>query len=374
MNQIEIEKELAYALFFKSIPGMGNKKIDEIRNKYGGYEAAYQISYPSNSDEIFHNYEKLKKQKIKCFARGIEGYPEALSNIPDPPAVLFVKGNLPDYSRPVVSIIGARNCSQYGSTMARLIGEKLAQANISVVSGLARGIDGIGQYSTFYNKGATFGVLGCGVDICYPEENYELYNSLAAGIHGGGIISEFLPGTQAKSFHFPMRNRIISGLSDAVIVIEAKEKSGTLITVSQALEQGKSVYALPGRVCDRLSYGCNRLINQGAGILWDIDEFIDEIYYEKQMLKINQSDISNQNTSTIHQLSIKDMIISKKSAKLNDIQKQIIENLDLNYCSIDEMLCKLNMSIQELLRALSEMENMEVVESENGYYRIKGNL
>ena len=422
MKQEEIEKELAYAYFLKNIPGVGDKSIELLWNQYCSYEkvcldiidyVAYKKKTTQNTmlckqitndnigknndinriySRIYHflnetqidvmytsilsRFQELKKQNITCYAKGVDGYPVLLEHIPDAPSMIFVKGGLPDRTRPIVAIVGARNCSQYGSLMARTLGEKLAKANIGVVSGLARGIDGISQHATLQAGGATFGVLGCGPDLCYPEENYELYNALAGGINGSGIISEFLPGTKAQSNHFPMRNRIISGLSDAVVVIEAKEKSGTFITVNQALEQGKSVYALPGRVCDGLSYGCNRLINQGAGILWDIDEFIDEVYYEKQMtqnIELCKPHNQDHKNTEDKQLSLKDLIIEKRSMKLSEIQKQIFQCLDLNYESLDMVLCKLNITItiQELLSQLSELENMELIESENGYYRIK---
>ena len=132
-----------------------------------------------------------------------------------------------------------------------------------MVSGMARGIDGIAQKAALEAGGASFAVLGCGVDICYPEENRELYDRL---LQEGGILSEYPPGMPPEPKLFPPRNRIISGLSDLVLVIEARKKSGTLITVDMALEQGREVYALPGRVSDKLSDGCNRLIRQGAGV------------------------------------------------------------------------------------------------------------
>ena len=166
-------------------------------------------------------------------------------------------GKLPDENRPTVSIVGARNSSEYGKYAAKLFGERLAAAGVQVISGMARGVDGISQQSAIYAGGDSYGVLGSGVDVCYPEDNRRLYDSL---ITNGGVISEYLPGTQPKPQYFPQRNRIISGLSDVVLVIEAREKSGTLITVDMALEQGREVFAVPGRICDSLSYGCNSLI------------------------------------------------------------------------------------------------------------------
>lgn len=190
-------------------------------------------------------------------------YPERLRNIPDPPKLLYVIGSLPEDDRPSCAIVGARMCDHYGSTIARQYGRILASHGIRIISGMAIGIDSTAQAGALEGKGRTYAVLGCGVDICYPPGSRALYESVAAS---GGIISELPPGTPPKRWNFPLRNRIISGLADLVLVVEAKSKSGSLITADYALEQGRTVYAVPGRVGDALSDGCNNLIAQGAGI------------------------------------------------------------------------------------------------------------
>ena len=169
---------------------------------------------------------------------------------------------MPLENEPAAAIIGARLASGYGREQARRFGRQIGARGISVISGMARGIDGIAQKAALDAGGRSYAVLGCGVDICYPEENRELYERLQ---QQGGVLSEYPPGMQPIAKLFPPRNRIISGLSDLVLVIEARKRSGTLITVDMALEQGREVYALPGRVSDSLSDGCNRLIRQGAG-------------------------------------------------------------------------------------------------------------
>jgi DNA processing protein len=161
--------------------------------------------------------------------------------------------------------------------MARLFGERLAQADVQVISGMARGIDGISQQAALDAGGYSLGVLGCGIDICYPMENRRLYEALAKQ---GCLCSEYPPGTNPNAGYFPRRNRIISALSDAVLVVEAREKSGSLITVDLALEQGREVYAVPGRTNDCLSSGCNHLIRQGAGLVNSPDELLQEISEE----------------------------------------------------------------------------------------------
>lgn len=212
--------------------------------------------------------------QIKQYKKGEPGYPERLKNISGAPEELYVLGRLPEEDRLSVAVIGARDCSEYGKYVAREIGAVLGSNNISVVSGMARGIDGISQEAALNAGGNSFAVLGCGVDVCYPEANRQLYERLKIS---GGILSEYPPGSPALAWHFPPRNRIVSGLADVVAVIEARVKSGTLITVDMALEQGREVYAAPGRMTDRLSDGCNRLIKQGAGILLSPEEFLREL-------------------------------------------------------------------------------------------------
>lgn len=206
--------------------------------------------------------EELERAGIGFISAMEEGFPEKLRQIPDPPFGIYYKGSLPSEEEPAAAIIGARLASSYGREQARRFGRRMGARGIAVISGMARGIDGIAQKAALDADGKSYAVLGCGVDICYPEENQELYERLQ---QQGGVLSEYPPGMQPIAKLFPPRNRIISGLSDLVLVIEARKRSGTLITVDMALEQGREVYALPGRVSDALSDGCNRLIRQGAG-------------------------------------------------------------------------------------------------------------
>ena len=218
---------------------------------------------------------KLEEKSIRfgpCFSRE---FPGRLRTIPDPPYALYVKGRLPKEEKRAVALVGARRCTPYGEKYALEFGERLAACGVSVISGLARGIDGTAQRGALMGKGHTYAVLGCGVDICYPREHIGLYVDILE--EEGGILSEFPPGTPPAPQNFPRRNRIISGLSDLVLVIEAREKSGSLITADMALEQGRDVYALPGPVNSSLSQGCNELIRQGAGILLSTEMLLEEL-------------------------------------------------------------------------------------------------
>lgn len=211
--------------------------------------------------DVIAEYGRMTERGILFAAIGEKEYPAKLAAVPGAPGALYYVGKLPQNDEKTIAVIGARNCSEYGRAMAKQFGAALAEAGVSVISGMARGIDGIAQQAALDAGGYSLGVLGCGVDICYPAENRRLYEELIAQ---GGICSEYPPGIEPRAVLFPPRNRIISGLCDCVLVIEARERSGTLITVDMALEQGREVYALPGRVTDPLSRGCNRLIRQGA--------------------------------------------------------------------------------------------------------------
>lgn len=213
-------------------------------------------------------------ENIHYIRRNSDYFPLRFEGLCDVPHGLYCIGSLPDDNIPSVAVVGARSCSSYGRKTAFALGKFLAEHGVQVISGMAMGIDSSAQEGALAAGGKTFAVLGCGVDICYPRTSYAVYDALAVR---GGIIAEVEPGTKPLAYNFPRRNRIISALSDIVIVVEAREKSGSLITVDCALEQGRTVYAVPGRLGDRLSDGCNYLIAQGAGILWSFEAVMEEL-------------------------------------------------------------------------------------------------
>ena len=221
----------------------------------------------------------MREKKIELITILDKEYPERLKEIPDPPFGLFVKGKLQKRSCPSVAVIGARDCSPYGEHVAREVAGALVKAGIAVVSGMARGIDGIAQRGALEAGGYSVGVLGSGVDVCYPAQNNCLYEDL---VEKGAVVSSFPIGCPAKPLHFPIRNRIVSGLADVVLVVEARRKSGTLITVDMALEQGREVYVVPGRITDSLSQGCVALLSQGASVFTSTEEFVREILGDNQ--------------------------------------------------------------------------------------------
>lgn len=286
------EKELYESFWLCTIKGIGTKSVERLLEAAGCVEevknlpsskvaacigqARAEIFTAAVSQKERHKVAdqllRMQEKNITFLPRWAKRFPHRLRKIPDPPLMIFVKGKLPDEKQRQAALIGARACSAYGAQMARYFSEQLACAGIGIISGMARGIDSIAQETALYTGHPSTAVLGCGVDICYPPENRRLYERLE---REGCLISEYLPGTQPKAHMFPQRNRIISGMSDLVLVIEAREKSGTLITVDMALEQGKEVFAVPGRVQDMCSQGCNRLIANGAGMAMDADSVLD---------------------------------------------------------------------------------------------------
>ncbi|MDD3279421.1 MAG: DNA-processing protein DprA [Lachnospiraceae bacterium] len=213
--------------------------------------------------------------KVIYYRKEDAGYPKRLLKLERMPVGLYVRGQLPEEERPAVAIAGARMCSAYGRDQAFYFGKVLAEHGVQIISGLAYGVDSYAHEGALAGGGKTFAVLGCGVNICYPKENYSLFCRILE--QGGGVISEFGKDAAPQSWHFPIRNRIISGLSEGILIIEAKRRSGSLITADYALEQGKLVFALPGRAQDELSYGCNHLIYQGAGIAYSPEVILEEL-------------------------------------------------------------------------------------------------
>jgi len=227
-------------------------------------------------------YELLEREGIGFVTREEENYPEKLRKIFSSPRFFYYKGNAPG-DEPMIAVIGARNCSAYGSETAGRIARELAENGIGVVSGLAYGVDKAAHDGALAGGGKTFAVLGCGADVCYPKRHKETYDRIVAT--GGGIISEYPPGTQPLSCLFPQRNRIIAGLSDGILVTEARQKSGTLITVSFGLEYGKNIYAVPGRIDDVLSEGCNYLIKEGAKLTVSAEDILEELQSVQELQK-----------------------------------------------------------------------------------------
>ena len=291
----EIEREQPYAYWLMCAP-IGDAVKSRLLLQFGRpgavFEASEKVLLDStlsigkkekwiayikerNEKNIKREYEGLQTKGILFYPEYHPLFPAKLLSIPARPFGIFVKGKLPDIRQRSLAIVGARDCSEYGQYVAKHFAEKMAQNGVAVISGLARGIDGIAQRAAMEAGGESFGVLGCGADICYPKSNEKLYRMC---MEHGGILSTYLPGTPPTPNLFPPRNRIISGLSDGILIIEAREKSGTIITADLALEQGRDVFVIPGRVTDRLSDGCNSLIRQGASLIQSPEQLLEELH------------------------------------------------------------------------------------------------
>ena len=223
------------------------------------------------------HYEYIIKNNIKLINIYDERYPQNLKNIHTPPILIYLIGNDEILNNKNIAIIGCREATNYGLKVAYNIASELSKNNINIVSGLAKGIDAkahLGSVNVL-SEGKTIAVLGNGLDTIYPSENKELALKIIKS--GGAIISEFPLGTKPEKQNFPIRNRIISGISDGVVVVEAKEKSGTIITVDFALEQGKNVYCVPGNIDSNNSYGTNNLIKQGAKVFTEINDILEDL-------------------------------------------------------------------------------------------------
>lgn len=263
---------------FKSVKNIYNASETELMDRMGmSKEEVYIIIEAKETFDSRKFFEKLDVQKIKFVTIDDKDYPEKLKAYGERPYYLFYKGRLPEQDKPIVAMVGARACSNYGRYISKNIAKEISMRGVQIISGMARGIDTYSGLGALEGDSPSFAVLGCGVDICYPTENIELYNSIC---ENGGIISEYPPGTKPLAWHFPQRNRIISGFADVIVVVEAREKSGSLITVEWALEQGKDVMAVPGQISDKLSEGCNRLIKAGAGIITSFKDVLEELKYE----------------------------------------------------------------------------------------------
>ena len=374
-----IEKQLPYYYWLHTVKGVGNKTIRTLRSAFRTpqrvYEASIEDLIPFLTEtqlrqllahkqqwDVKKEYQKLQQGKIRIIPMLHPDFPEKLKVIPDPPQIIYVAGELPREDKICVAVIGARMCSPYGRRMAHEFALALAGAEIQIVSGMALGVDGIGQRAALQAGAKSFAVLGSGVDVCYPRENEDIFRLMKTQ---GGIISEYPPGTLPSSGNFPPRNRIISGFADVVLVIEAREKSGTGITVDMALEQGKEVYALPGRVNDSLSRGCNHLIRQGAGMAASPEEFIEELgqTFGRKSLQTKSEPVKTQ-VYTQEQLCL-----------LSPLEETIIHIMDLNPMPIHQihaLVCeKKAISIPELMDTLMSLCLKQVIIQNSGYYALR---
>ncbi len=363
-NSGEVRSSMKYTYWLANIPGISAVKIRYLYEEAASAEEIYgmqryqlkKITGITEEDaQKIHNSRKdwdLEKEWYSLLEKGIgftsieqDDFPQKLKNIPNAPYALYYVGKLPDENRKSVAIVGARGRSAYGSEVTRKLAKALSDHGVQVISGMAKGIDSDAHKGTLEGQGNTFAVLGCGVDVCYPKEHKYLYQNI---IQNGGIISEYSPKTPPSPWQFPARNRIISGLSDCVLVMEAKEKSGSLITADFAIEQGKDVYALPGRITDPLSKGCNKLIKQGAGIIESVEDFLADLDI---LTEISYS-----------QMDFRKNILEKD-------ERLVYSLTDFRPIGVSTLMEKTGISISRLLEILETLEGLGLIkETFTNYY------
>lgn len=308
----------------------------------------FQFSKSISIDMAKKRIEALNEQGIRFVACEDAQYPKKLLQVDEYPYGLYVKGSLPTEQKKKIAIVGARKCTTYGREMARIFARELAKEGIEIISGLARGIDANAHRGCLEGGQKTYGVLGCGIDKIYPRENIELFLEMEKN---GGIISEYAPGAEPMPYHFPYRNRIISGMADGVFVIEAAKKSGSLITAQLGLDQGREIFALPGRTIDPQSEGCNLLIQKGAKLVTQVCDITQELGMNCE---------KNANKMKI----FKDLLAKR--------EKLVYHCLSLEPKYIDDIARECHMTVQEALSILFVLElNGYIKQVIQNYYIIK---
>ena len=304
----------------------------------------------------------MERSAMRCIHFEDPEYPPKMRDLSGMPGCLYVIGDMPDPDIPSVAVVGARMCSSYGRETAFAFGRTLAENGVQIISGMAAGIDGSAQEGALAGGGKSFAVLGCGADVCYPRAHTTLYNHLKKQ---GGILSEQPPGTPPLPYYFPSRNRIISALADIVLVVEARAESGSLITVDFGLSQGRTVYAVPGRVGDPLSDGCNYLIAQGAGIAYAPEAILTELRLMHDTVSFAES---RRRAGRFRHAALKKVM---KSEVLTPEAKKTYQSL-----SFEESLCPdkiaaaSSLPLPAVRAALTELLREELVtETERDLYR-----
>lgn len=332
-----------------NVHGMGIKRIQLLLERFKTIERIHGASkkellslqgLPDKvAEAMFAEKEVTKEKYIKMQKKGISfvcwedpDYPEKIKEFSDAPYGLYYLGKLLEKDKVSIAIVGARNCSVYGREMAKWFARELSMAGVQVISGMARGIDGYAHAGAMESGSETFAVLGSGIDVCYPPEHRWLYNNM---IKKGGVISEYGLGVKPLAGQFPMRNRIISGLCHGILIIEAKERSGSLITADIGLEQGKDIFVVPGRIGDTLSYGCNNLIKMGAYLVQSPQDILDTYSFSNPSVQKEWKKINN-------------MLETK--------EKIVYANLSYNPKHMNELIIDTKFSLSEVMECLVSLE------------------
>ena len=289
-----------------------------------GEEVARSVTGWPEQVDLDAELQRIEKAGVRVVARDEADYPKNLREVYDPPVVLYVKGTLSDRDALAMAIVGSRRTTLYGQEMARKLAFQLARVGVPVVSGMARGIDTAAHHGALQAKGRTVAVIGCGIDIVYPAENKKLAEEIVE--KGGAVVTEFPFGVQPGPQNFPMRNRIISGWSLGTVVVEANLKSGALITANQAAEQGRQVFAVPGRADSILSRGTNKLIKEGAKLTEDAEDILNEFEYLLPKKAVEPAEDGSGDKGT------------KPALKLSEMEEKVMAQLGQEETAIDDII------------------------------------
>ena len=355
----------AYWVGFNLVKGIGAVRLGKIIDFFGDLELAWQAPKEAfialglgdsiinrfnevrSTTDLSKIWDEIETKQIDVVTWDEKEYPRRLKEIEQPPPVLYIKGKLLDVDDWAVAIVGTRRKTVYGVQIAERISTFLAANGITIISGLARGIDSIAHNTALQNHGRTLAVLGCGVDIVYPPENIKLAKDIT---EQGALISDYPLGTPPDGTNFPPRNRIISGMSKATVVVEAGKKSGAIITAKFAVEQGREVFAIPGNLNSPQSQGTNWLIQQGARPLVDFDELLECLNFTRK---------------SMHEQA-------RKNITLDGNEQNIFTALGSETLHIDEIMARAEMSVDVVSSTLAIMELKGLVRHLGGknYYVI----
>lgn len=378
--------DLPYLLWLYSLKGVGNatalsllKRFESAKTIYEMHDlrdlaetpnlskvAAESILQKKSLDNAHRVIDRMQQNSIGIVSYFDPAYPSLLRSIDSAPLVLFYKGeNLFEHYDPAVAIVGSRHATTYGLNQAYKMAKDLAQSGLTVVSGLATGIDRASHIGAMDGEGLTIGVLGCGVDVIYPRGSRKAYDAMLAGGHM--IISEFLPGTEPFASNFPRRNRIISGLCLGTVIVEATVRSGSLITANYAAEQGREVFALPGNTTSKMSEGTNALLRDGAKFVMQAEDVLRELYPELK------AKLEERKASRVRSEAPEPSAGAPSPAKaspepygMSEEENAVYECIRSGVCTKDELVRALGYTISQINTLVTLLELGGYIVSENG--------
>lgn len=352
-----------YWVGFNLVKGIGAARLRALLNHFGDAASAWGASAAElraaglapklvegvlaarNSDRLEQTWQRIEAGGIQVLTWEDEAYPARLSEIDQPPPVLYLRGELKAEDEWAVGVVGTRRITAYGRQVAEDLCQGLARSGVTVVSGLARGVDAVAHKAALAAGGRTIAVLGCGVDVIYPPEHAALAEKI---MQSGALVSDYAPGTPPDGINFPPRNRIISGLSKAVVVVEAGDSSGALITAEFAVEQGRDVFAVPGPIQAPQSIGCNRLIQQGARPMLHLNDILETM---------NLTQVSQQRAA-------------RAALPADETEARLLAAMSRQPLHVDDLRAQTGLPIEKVSAALTLMELKGMVQQVGGMHYV----